>query len=144
MTEGETGVGLSVAEAAARVGLTAHTLRWYEQEGLLPPVARDAAGRRRYRQVDLGRLGILTRLRTTGMPVSEMRRYAKLAEHGADTLPERGELLAEHRDRVLARLEQLRRDLDVIEQKIISCRAGAGAVSEPPATGRPAQDGDEQ
>lgn len=39
---------LAVSEAAERVGLTAYTLRWYEQEGLVAPVGRDSAGRRRY------------------------------------------------------------------------------------------------
>jgi transposase-like protein len=29
---------LTVSEAAARFGLTAHTLRWYEQVGLVDPV----------------------------------------------------------------------------------------------------------
>lgn len=44
---------LSVGEAAAAVGLTTHTLRWYEQEGLVAPVGRDGAGRRRYGEEDL-------------------------------------------------------------------------------------------
>ena len=38
---------LTVSEAAARFGLTAYTLRWYEQVGLVDPPARDGAGRRR-------------------------------------------------------------------------------------------------
>jgi DNA-binding transcriptional MerR regulator len=115
MTEGAT---LSVSEAAARVGLTTHTLRWYEQEGLVAPVGRDAVGRRRYTEQDLGWLGLLTKLRRTGMPVRDMRRYAELAREGDHTLGERIRLFEEHRARVLARIAELRQDLEVIDYKI--------------------------
>ncbi|MEO3748275.1 aldo/keto reductase [Plantactinospora sp. B5E13] len=76
---------LTVGAAAAEVGLTAYTLRWYEQEGLVEPVGRDSAGRRRYTGADMRRLTLLTRLRRTGMPVRDMRRYAELARRGDQT-----------------------------------------------------------
>jgi DNA-binding transcriptional MerR regulator len=109
---------VTVSEAAAQVGLTTHTLRWYEQEGLLEPVARDTAGRRRYTQDDLHWLYLLTRLRRTGMSVRDMRRYAELARQGDDTIGERRRLFEEHRDRVLARIADLQQDLDAINYKI--------------------------
>jgi DNA-binding transcriptional MerR regulator len=111
-------VGLTVGEAAAKVGLSVHTLRWYEQEGLVTPVERDAVGRRRYRPEDLDWLQLLTCLRGTGMPVREMRRYADLARSGPATVPERLRLFEEHRERVLARIADLHRDLDAINVKI--------------------------
>jgi DNA-binding transcriptional MerR regulator len=112
------GIGLTVAEAAEKVGLTPHTLRWYEQEGLVGPVGRDSAGRRRYGEADLGWLDLLIRLRTTGMPVRDMRRYAELVRQGDATRAQRRQLFEEHRDRVLQRIAELRRDLEVIDYKI--------------------------
>lgn len=109
---------LTVSEAAAKVGLSAYTLRWYEQEGLLAPVGRDSAGRRRYSQADLDWLLLLTRLRRTGMPVRDMRRYAELVRAGDHTRPARLALLTAHRDRVLARMLDLQEDLDVLNDKI--------------------------
>jgi DNA-binding transcriptional MerR regulator len=109
---------LSVGEAAARVGLTVHTLRWYEQEGLVAPVARDAGGRRRYTEADVGWLVLLTKLRRTGMPVRDMRRYAELARQGEHTIGARRRLFEAHRERVLARIEELRDDLGVLDYKI--------------------------
>ena len=109
---------LSVGEAAASVGLTAHTLRWYEQEGLVAPVDRDTAGRRRYREQDLDWLRLLTRLRTTGMPVREMRRYADLVRRGDTTVGERLRMFLEHRERVVERIADLQRDLTAIDAKI--------------------------
>jgi DNA-binding transcriptional MerR regulator len=107
-----------VGEAATRVGLSTHTLRWYEQEGLVAPVGRDSVGRRRYTEADLGWLDLLTKLRRTGMPVRDMRRYAELAREGDRTLPERLRLFKEHRARVQARIAELQTDLDVINYKI--------------------------
>lgn len=109
---------LSVSEAAARVGLTAHTLRWYEREGLVAPVGRDAVGRRRYTEADLGWLDLLVRLRRTGMPVRDMRRYAELVREGSHTVMDRLALFRAHRERVLARIADLRADLDAIDYKI--------------------------
>jgi DNA-binding transcriptional MerR regulator len=110
--------GLSVSDAAAKVGLTAHTLRWYEQEGLVDPVERDAAGRRRYQQADLDWLQMLIKLRSTGMPVRDMRRFAQLCRAGDSSIPDRLDLLEEHRRRVLHRIEELRADLGAVEYKI--------------------------
>ncbi|WP_329102375.1 MerR family transcriptional regulator [Micromonospora sp. NBC_01699] len=109
---------LTVSEAADRVGLTAYTLRWYEQEGLVSPVGRDTAGRRRYTVADVDWLLLLTRLRRTGMPVRDMRRYAELARQGDHTLGARRELFEAHRDRVLARMAELEQDLAVLNFKI--------------------------
>ncbi|MBO0867064.1 MAG: MerR family transcriptional regulator [Micromonosporaceae bacterium] len=123
--------GLSVGEAAAKVGLSVHTLRWYEQEGLLSPVGRDSAGRRRYSEADLDWLVLLTRLRGTGMPVRDMRRYAELSRQGDETVGARLELFEQHRERVLGRIADLYRDLEAIEYKIkIYREAEAGQERE--------------
>ncbi len=109
---------LTVGEAAERVGLTTHTLRWYEQEGLVAPVGRDSSGRRRYTESDVNWLILLTRLRRTGMPVRDMRRYAELARQGDRTLGARRALFEAHRVRVLARMAELEEDLKVLDYKI--------------------------
>ncbi|MCI4061746.1 MerR family transcriptional regulator [Micromonospora sp. R77] len=111
-------MSLTVGEAAERVGLTTYTLRWYEQEGLVAPVGRDSAGRRRYTEGDVNWLVLLTRLRRTGMPVRDMRRYAELARQGDRTIGARRALFEAHRARVLARIAELEGDLEVLDYKI--------------------------
>ena len=109
---------LSIAEAAQASGLSAHTLRYYERTGLLEPVTRNGSGHRRYREVDLERISFLTKLRATGMPVREVRRYAELMKAGEATNEERLALLEAHRDAVLAGLEATARNLELVEWKI--------------------------
>lgn len=113
----------SVGEAAERVGLTTYTLRWYEQEGLVEPVERDSAGRRRYSEGDLGFLALLTKLRRTGMSVADMRKFAELVREGPQTIAARLELLEGHRDGVLERIDALRQDLEAVNYKIDIYRA---------------------
>ncbi|MFG3699133.1 MerR family transcriptional regulator [Micromonospora sp. NPDC047620] len=117
---------LTVGEAAERVGLTTYTLRWYEQEGLVAPVGRDSAGRRRYTERDVDWLLLLTRLRRTGMPVRDMRRYAELARQGDATLAARRALFEAHRARVLSRMAELEEDLKVLNYKIDNYRRAEG------------------
>jgi DNA-binding transcriptional MerR regulator len=107
----------SISEAAEKCGLSQHTLRWYERIGLLGPVARDANGRRRFSDADLGWLDLITRLRETGMPVSDMQRYAELVRSGAGEA-ERLELLRRHRDEVRRALAAQRECLKLLNSKI--------------------------
>ena len=109
---------LSIAEAAEASGLSVHTLRYYERTGLLEPVRRNGSGHRRYRAADLERITFLTKLRATGMPIREVRRYAELMKAGEATNEERLALLEAHRMNVLAGLEKTARNLELVEWKI--------------------------
>jgi DNA-binding transcriptional MerR regulator len=107
----------SIGEAAAKCGLSPHTLRWYERIGLVGPVAKGGDGRRRYSDADLDWLSLITRLRETGMPVSDMPRYAELVRSGAGEA-ERLELLKRHRAEVRRALAAQRETLKVLDSKI--------------------------
>src|SRR5215217_57007 len=94
--------GLSIAEAASRTGVSVHTLRYYERAGLVvTTVDRNAAGRRRYRKLDLDWIKICTKLRATGMPIRSIRRYAELVSSGRGNEQERLALLEAHRAEVV-------------------------------------------
>lgn len=108
---------LGIAEVAEVTGLSPDTLRWYEREGLLPRVERDASQRRRYSPRTVRLLETLVRLRRTGMPVREMREFTRLAAEGAATHSQRLALLAAHRERVVARLAELTDDLAALDEK---------------------------
>lgn len=109
--------GLAIADVAERLGLSAHTLRYYERTGLLS-VGRDAGGRRRYGNDDIARLIFITKLRLTDMPIGRIQDYFALVEAGPHTEPQRLALLEEHRDSIRARLAGLEDALATIEFKI--------------------------
>jgi DNA-binding transcriptional MerR regulator len=118
----------SPAETVARTGFSLDTLRYYEKIGLLEGVARDAGGRRRYSEDDIGWLGMVRCLRDTGMPIAEMLRYAELAREGDHTVDERVALLAEHDRRVARQIEMLSEQQQRIKNKISYYRAMADTV----------------
>ena len=107
----------SIGEAAEKCGLSQHTLRWYERIGLLGAIERGSDGRRRFSDGDLDWLSLLTKLRATGMPVRDMRRYAELVRSGAGQA-ERVELLKRHRDEVRRALASQRECLKLLDAKI--------------------------
>jgi DNA-binding transcriptional MerR regulator len=111
--------GLSIAEAARRAGVSAHTLRYYERAGLVvTAIDRTHGGRRRYQQQDLNWITICTRLRATGMPIKTIRRYAQLVAAGPGNEHERLALLEAHRAEVTAKLAEIEDNLKLIEHKI--------------------------
>jgi DNA-binding transcriptional MerR regulator len=120
--------GVTIAEAARRTGVSAHTLRYYERAGLVvSPVDRTSGGRRRYRQLDLKWITICTKLRATGMPIKGLRRYAELVAAGPGNEADRLALLEDHRARVLARLAEIQENLKVIDHKIAVYRGSMAA-----------------
>lgn len=116
-TAGPGAVGWDIATTADRLGVSTHTLRYYERIGLVR-VDRDASGRRRYNTAGVRRLVFLTRMRTSGMPIRDLRRYVELVEAGRDTVPERLALLTEHRDGLRARIDELQLALAATDYKI--------------------------
>jgi len=109
----------SIAEAAERLGLTTDTLRYYERDGLLVETpGRAPSGHRRYTDNDLGWITMITRLRSTGMPIRTVRAYAELCRQGDGNELARLDLLYQHRDRVLAQLAQVTDHLGAINRKI--------------------------
>lgn len=112
-------MSLTIAEAAARTGLTPDTLRYYERDGLMVrAVGRSSSGHRQYGDADLRWIEMINRLRATGMPIRDVRRYADLVRAGEGNEEERLELLRSHRQLVLAQLAEVQRHLGAIDMKI--------------------------
>lgn len=109
---------MKIGELARRTGLTAHTIRYYERIGLMPYAPRGQDRQRDYDPSILAWIEFLGRMKTIGMPIRDMLRYAKLREQGSVTKPERRALLEEHRARVIAHISDLQACLAVLDTKI--------------------------
>ena len=121
----------SISETADITGLSAHTLRYYERIGLLDAVPRGPDRRRRFRTADLDWLSFLTRLRTTGMSIQGMQRFAELRKIGDSTAPERLKLLRRHRDTVRSKISELADCVNALDDKIAYYEAMTSAVTIP-------------
>ena len=109
---------ITIAEAAERSGLSAHTLRYYERIGLIHPVGRGQNGHRRYGRDDIEWLEFLIKLRTTDMPIRQMVEYAELVREGPQTASRRRAMLEAHREALRERIADLEETAAVIDRKI--------------------------
>ena len=109
---------LTIQQVAALTGLSGHTLRYYEREGLLDPVSRSSNGHRRYSAADLAWIDFLNRLRTMGMPIRHMKQYAELRRQGERSVSARCALLKAHQQAVREHIDALQQNLAVLEAKI--------------------------
>ena|SRR5437868_4055081 len=108
---------IRIGELAARTGRSAHTIRWYEQQGLLPPVPR-LGSHRVYSNRHVEWLELIDRLRASGMSVAQLRRYTALAQRGTPALEQTREVLRAHRRDVEQSIRQWQRALRLIDDKI--------------------------
>ena len=119
---------LSISDAARATGVSAHTLRYYERAGLmLDRIGRASSSHRRYSDEDIRWVVLLTKLRSTGMPIRRMREYAELVRAGDGNEAERLALLEAHRAAVVEQLEAMRHNLEAIDFKIDLYRGRLGA-----------------
>jgi DNA-binding transcriptional MerR regulator len=71
--------GIRISDAATRAGVSARTLRYYEELGLLAPSLYTAGGERRYTLDDLEHLQRILELREVlGMNLDEIREFLAL------------------------------------------------------------------
>ncbi len=126
---------LTIRDISRRSGLSEPTLRYYEEVGLIGPIARDpSSGHRRYREKELDTLQALACLRAMGVGIEDMRRYQANRELGHLAAGEQRDLLLRHADRVAGEIAKLGTHLDYLRAKAALWdardRADAGAEIE--------------
>ncbi|MGD8191445.1 MerR family transcriptional regulator [Brevibacillus ginsengisoli] len=111
-----------IKEIAILSGISEHTLRYYEKNGLIHSISRDTKGHRLYSEQDLGWIRFLVRLRTTGMSIRQMQEIAELRRQGPATSKERRVLLEAHQQKVTEHIEQLQEHMEALVTKIAEYR----------------------
>jgi len=98
--------------------ITAKTLRFYEEQGILENVSRDENGRRVYSEQDLDWISFIRCLRGTGMSLAKIKEYKDLFGLGNSTFLQRQEMLVKHKLEVQKKVEEDLRYLEEINYKI--------------------------
>ncbi|WP_312110628.1 MerR family transcriptional regulator [Brevibacillus reuszeri] len=109
----------TIGEAAKLLGISSHTLRYYEKEIIIIP-DRDENGDRRYNDSHIQWLQLVIKLRETQMPILTIKRYASLFLEGDQTTQARLHLLEEHKRSIKQQIRTLN-DVDaMLERKIVA------------------------
>lgn len=111
-------MGYMIKEVAAKLNLTAYTLRYYEKTGLLPFVKRDDSGNRVFEDNDLEWVMLIRCLRDTGMSVGAIKCYVDLCLEGDSTMETRRQMIVRHKLAVEQRIEQMNGCLARINKKL--------------------------
>lgn len=107
----------SISKVSKDTGLEAHTLRFYEKEGIISP-KRTQSGIRYFSEDDLERLSMICCLKRTGMTLKDIKTYFDLVALGDSTLQERHDMFIECKERVLGEIQELESHLETVNWKI--------------------------
>jgi Predicted transcriptional regulators len=108
----------TIKEASERLGCPAHTIRFYEKEGLLPFIKRDQHGNRLFEQDHLDWIRLMMCFRATGMKISLMKQMVNLALDGDATIPQRKAILNQYKEELFRRQNELAEALDAVNNKL--------------------------
>ncbi|MFB5762416.1 MerR family transcriptional regulator [Paenibacillus medicaginis] len=108
----------TVKEISQKMGISPYTLRFYEKEGVLPVVERNASGARMFNEHYLDCIEMVQALRSTGLPLAEIKEYVELYKSGDSTLPERRIMLAHQKSKVEEQISLLMKTLEKLNYKL--------------------------
>ena len=108
----------TVKEVAEILGVSVHTVRYYDDQGLIPGTKRDSYNQRIFDDMELEWLFVSISLRDTGLPLKEIKRYIELYQQGDSTLQQRFEIMSKQREKVLEEMENLKLRIKVLDRKV--------------------------
>ncbi|WP_263559837.1 MerR family transcriptional regulator [Paenibacillus polymyxa] len=111
-------MGYTISEVSDMTGITAHTLRFYDKEGLLPFVDRNKIGNRDFKESDFEWLAVITCLKQSGMPIKEIKQFIDWCMEGDSTLDQRLGVFEEHKKVVMKKVSELMKHIEKIDYKI--------------------------
>ncbi|RJS62373.1 MerR family transcriptional regulator [Bacillus sp. PK3_68] len=120
----------SISEVAKELNLTVYTLRYYDKEGLMPFVERTASGTRLFKESDIDALKIVECLKSTGMPIKEIKNFIDWCSEGDSTLQQRYDMFMERKANAEAQMEELKKTMKLIEHKCLYYKTALEAGTE--------------
>lgn len=98
---------MRIGELAAASGITAKTIRFYEQEGLMPEPERTPGGYRDYRPDHITRLQFIRRAQAAGLSLAEARQVLDIVDRGEAPCSHVESVLSSRLDQVRAQIAEL-------------------------------------
>ncbi len=117
---------MNISQAARQSGLSAKTIRYYEDIGLIPLAARGENGYRQYEGDALEQLQFLARARDVGFDLEECRQLLALQQDRGRQSRHARELVLQKSSQLQQRIEQLMEMQKVLEDMASRCRGDEG------------------
>ena len=117
---------MNISEAARRSGLSAKTIRYYEDIGLIGPAVRAENGYRQYDGKAVEDLHFLSRARDVGFDLRECRQLLELQRDHSRQSRHARELVLEKSQQLQARIDRLVAMQKVLHDLASRCRGDEG------------------
>ena len=108
----------SMTYVVENLNVSAKTLRFYEEQGILPNISWDEKGRRVYSEQQIDWISFIRCLKETGMPLSKIKDYKELYESGNTTYLQREEMLKNHKVEMQKKIDESLKNLEELNYKI--------------------------
>ncbi|MDE5699719.1 MAG: MerR family transcriptional regulator [Lachnospiraceae bacterium] len=108
----------SAKEAAKITDLSAATLRYYENEKLMPKIARNSKKYRQYTDEDIEWIKMIQCMRRANIPIHSIKEYVSLLIQGGETLEQRFVMVQNHMEDIKKQMTDLQHALDLTQKKL--------------------------
>lgn len=120
----------TISTLAQKTGLSIHTLRFYEKQGILRHVERTASGRRVYGEASLGCLLAALCLKQLGVSLVHIKEYFDQTIQGVASLPTRLEMMCNIKRDLESQIEKLQQNIRLADFFINGCKSAMKAVEK--------------
>ena len=117
-------MSMTIGEAAARSGVPAKTIRYYEQIGLIGAPLREANQYRTYGTQDLAMLRFIGRARRLGFSVVDLRNLVSLYRNRSRSSRDVKALAAQHLARIERKIAELQSLSAALADLVARCDGG--------------------
>ena len=118
---------VGIGRLAELTGVKVPTIRFYEQNGLVPSPRRSEGGQRRYDESAVDRLNFIRHARNLGFSVEDNRQLLTLSEHPTQSCDAAEEIAQHHLRQVEGKIARLRRIRTELKRMIEACGGGSTA-----------------
>lgn len=108
----------TIGEVSRKVGLEAHTIRYYEKEGLIFNIKKNNAGVRVFCDDDINWIEMICCLKNTGMSIEKIKHIVELIKIGECSINDRKEIFIKHKEELQQKIDELNNYMDKINNKI--------------------------
>ena len=107
----------SIGEVSELLNISISTLRYYDKEGLLPLINRTSGNIRVFEETDIECLKMIECLKTTGLPLKDIKTFFEWCEEGDSTIEKRYQLFLEQKEKTEQQIASLQKALDHVNYK---------------------------
>lgn len=107
----------TVKDVAQKMKISVHTVRYYDNEGLMPFVSRTQSNIRKFSDYDLSWLKTVHCLRATNLSINDIKKYIDLCLKGNKTIKQRAEIIFSQEAKLKEQLKELQGQMEILQRK---------------------------